>query len=135
MNPKNQLIVALDVFSFDEMRDIVEAIGDNVSIYKVGHQLFTAEGPKVIQFLKDLKKDVLLDLKLHEIPNSVASAIRSAGKHGVDMVTIHATGGRKMMEAAVEAGNNLIVDHIIENEAWLSHLVTLLSPFIVNAYY
>ena len=97
------LIVALDVFTFEEMKDIVDSTKAEVSIYKVGLQLLTAEGPKVIAYLKDLGKSVFLDIKLHEISNSVASAIKSAGKHGVDMITVHASGGQKMMETAVEA--------------------------------
>lgn len=56
MIDKNRLIVALDIFSFDEMKAIVEAIGDNVSIYKIGHQLFTMEGPKTVAFLKELER-------------------------------------------------------------------------------
>ena len=97
------LIVALDVFSFEEMVSIVTATQQEVDTYKIGHQLFTAEGPRVIQYLKALGKQVFLDLKLHEIANSVASAVTSAGRHGVDMVTVHASGGRTMMESAVTA--------------------------------
>lgn len=62
---KNKLIVALDVFSFGDMKNIVDAIGDEVDTYKIGLQLFTAEGPRVISFLKALNKDVFLDLKLY----------------------------------------------------------------------
>ncbi len=105
MNSKNKLIVALDVFTFGEVKTIVEAIGDEVHTYKVGLQLLTAEGPEVIRHLKRHGKDVFLDLKLHEIPNSVTSAVRSAGQHGVNMITVHASGGRRMMDAAVEAAS------------------------------
>ena len=97
------LIVALDVFTLDEMKAIVESTIAEVAAYKVGLQLLTAEGPDAIRYLKRLGKTVLLDLKLHEISNSVSSAIKSAGKHGVDMITVHASGGQKMMESAVEA--------------------------------
>ncbi len=99
------LIVALDVFTFEEMKSIVESTKAEVTTYKVGLQLLTSEGPEVIRYLKDLGKTVFLDLKLHEISNSASSAIRSAGKHGVDMVTVHASGGQKMMEAAAEAAS------------------------------
>lgn len=103
MTDKARLIVSLDVFSFDEMLCIVEATRNEVTIYKIGHQLFTAEGPRVIKYLKDLGKQVFLDLKLHEISNSVASAVRAAGRHGVDIITVHASGGVTMMQAAVDA--------------------------------
>ena len=97
------LIVALDVFTFDEMKSIVDSTKAEVTTYKVGLQLLTSEGPEVILYLKKLGKTVFLDLKLHEISNSVSAAIKSAGKHGVDMVTVHASGGQRMMEAAAKA--------------------------------
>ena len=99
------LIVALDVFTFDEMKSIVESTKSEVNTYKVGLQLLTSEGPKVIRYLKSHGKTVFLDLKLHEISNSVSSAIKSAGRHGVDIITVHASGGPKMMVAAVEAAS------------------------------
>lgn len=99
------LIVALDVCTVEEAKAIVEATSTEVHIYKVGLQLLTSEGPAIVNYLKSLNKTVFLDLKLHEIANSVASAIRSAGMHGVDMVTVHASGGQKMMEAAVQAAS------------------------------
>jgi len=99
------LIVALDVYSINEVKAIVESTSVEVSVYKVGLQLLTSEGPEVIRYLKGLGKTVFLDLKLHEISNSVSSAIKSAGKHGVDMVTVHASGGQKMMESAVAAAS------------------------------
>lgn len=98
----DRLIVALDVPTLGDMKHIVDSLGPAVSHYKIGHQLFTAEGPKTISYLKTLGKRIFLDLKLHEIPNSVASAIASAGNHGVDMITVHASGGRTMMKVAAE---------------------------------
>ena len=110
---RDQLIVALDLDSIDAMTKIVETLGDSVSTYKIGHQLFTSEGPKVISFLKNIGKKVFLDLKLHEIPNSVASAVRIAGHHGVDFVTVHASGGRRMLAAAAEAAHDFPEMNII----------------------
>ncbi|MEZ4868822.1 MAG: orotidine-5'-phosphate decarboxylase [Caldilineaceae bacterium] len=103
MTAREKLIVALDVPTLDEMAAIVTAIGDTIATYKVGHQLYIAAGPKAIAFLKERGKRVFLDLKLHEISNSVAAAVHAAGKLGIDMVTVHASGGRKMMQAAVDA--------------------------------
>ncbi len=100
---QDRVIVALDVPSMDAALEIVNRLGDQVSTYKVGHQLMTAAGPRVIAALKSTGKQVFLDLKLHEIPNSVASAVTAAANIGVDMVTLHASGGTAMMRAAVSA--------------------------------
>lgn len=106
MKNTDKLIVPLDLTSFEKMNQVVEDIGEIVSTYKIGHQLFTAEGPRTIRYLKGKGKTVFLDLKLHEISSSVAAAVTSAGSHGVDMVTVHASGGRRMMQAAVEAASH-----------------------------
>src|SRR5579872_6342151 len=105
MHPKSEdrLIVALDVSSAAAAQQIVTALGNSVHIYKVGMQLYTAEGP---QFVRDLVRSghqVFLDLKYHDIPNTVASAIREAAQLGVSMLTVHALGGEKMLRAAAEA--------------------------------
>lgn len=105
MKTSDKIIVALDLDTLEETKTIVEELGELISIYKVGHQLFTSEGPKVVSFLKELGKEVFLDLKLHEIPNSVAKAVSSAGRLGVSMVTVHASGGKKMLEAAVQSAS------------------------------
>lgn len=99
----HRLIVALDVCSAEEAQAIVLALGDSVCIYKVGMQLYTAEGPQIVRELVQSGKQVFLDLKYHDIPNTVASAVREAGRLGVSMLTVHAAGGSKMLQAAVEA--------------------------------
>src|SRR5512140_1497835 len=100
---RERLIVALDVPNAPEARRIVAAIGDSAQIYKVGKQLFTAEGPQVVRDLVASGRDVFLDLKYHDIPNTVAKAVRQAAQLGVRMLTVHASGGLKMLRAAVEA--------------------------------
>lgn len=100
---RERLIVALDVPNAPEARRIVAAIGDSAQIYKVGKQLFTAEGPQVVRDLVASGRDVFLDLKYHDIPNTVAGAVRQAAQLGVRMLTVHASGGLKMLRAAVEA--------------------------------
>lgn len=100
---RDRLIVALDVPSATQARQIVQSIGDGATTYKVGKQLFTAEGPKVVRDLVSSGRKVFLDLKFHDIPNTVAAAVRSAAELGVTMLTIHASGGSEMLKAAVEA--------------------------------
>ena len=105
MNSKDRLIVALDVAGASQARQIVQAIGDAATTYKIGKQLFTAEGPQVVRDLVASGRKVFLDLKYHDIPNTVAAAVRSAAELGVGMMTVHASGGSKMLQAAVEAAS------------------------------
>ena len=95
-------IVALDFPRADLALAMVERLGDACKFYKVGGELFTAAGPQVVQALRALGKDVFLDLKLHDIPNTVRGAARSAASIGAKLLSVHATGGREMIEAAVE---------------------------------
>jgi orotidine-5'-phosphate decarboxylase len=95
-------IIALDVATSEEALGLVERL-PRASFFKVGLQLYTAEGPTVVRRLKDRGLRVFLDLKLHDIPNTVAGAVRSAAGLGVDILTLHASGGAAMMAAAVDA--------------------------------
>ena len=97
------IIIALDFASQAEALSLVDQLGPACSSYKVGLQLLTAAGPGVVQELVARGKHVFLDLKLHEIPNSVASAVRAAGTLGVGMVTVHASAGSAVLRAAVSA--------------------------------
>src|SRR3954464_11060691 len=101
--PVDRLIVALDVSSAAAAQKIVNALGDSVHIYKVGMQLYTAEGPQVVRDLVNSGRRVFLDLKYHDIPNTVASAVREAAQLAVSMLTVHASGGENMLRAAAEA--------------------------------
>jgi orotidine-5'-phosphate decarboxylase len=116
-----QLIVALDVSSSVEAKKIVASLGDAVQFYKVGLQLYTAEGPPIVRDLVASAKNVFLDLKYHDIPNTVAAAVREAAKLGVSMLTVHAVGGAKMLKAAAEAAK----EHSSSNLAILA--VTVLT--------
>lgn len=100
---KHKLIVALDVPALDQARKLVETLSPVVEYYKIGKELFTAEGPAVVKMVHDLGGKVFLDLKFHDIPNTVAGAVRSAAKLGVWMVNVHASGGADMMREAAQA--------------------------------
>jgi orotidine-5'-phosphate decarboxylase len=103
LSSKDRLIIALDVSRASDAQKIVAEIGDTASTYKVGKQLFTAEGPQVVRDLVASGRKVFLDLKFHDIPNTVAGAVKSAVELGVSMLTVHASGGSKMLRTAAEA--------------------------------
>lgn len=102
-DPRQRLIVALDVSSAAAAQKIVAAVGDSALTYKVGMQLYTAEGPQVVRDLVASGRRVFLDLKYHDIPNTVEAAVAEAAKLGVSMLTVHASGSNRMLQAAVEA--------------------------------
>ena len=102
-DPRQRLIVALDVSTAAAAQKIVAAVGESASTYKVGMQLYTAEGPQVVRDLVASGRQVFLDLKYHDIPNTVGAAVAEAAKLGVSMLTVHASGSDKMLRAAVDA--------------------------------
>ncbi|MDP9097936.1 MAG: orotidine-5'-phosphate decarboxylase [Verrucomicrobiota bacterium] len=101
-----KIIVALDVATAKEAQPLSSLLADDVGMFKIGLQIYTAEGPALIRSISSLGPKVFLDLKLHDIPNTVARAVESAGKLGVRMLTIHLSGGGEMIRAAVSARNN-----------------------------
>lgn len=103
MTPRERLIVALDVSDADTARALVARLEGQVGIYKVGSQLFGAAGPELVRELVRARRSVFLDLKYHDIPNTVAAAARTAAALGVSFVSAHAGGGRAMLEAAARA--------------------------------
>lgn len=100
---QDRIIVALDVSTFQEARALIDKLRDNARWFKVGPQLFTSIGPDIIREIKDKGKKLFLDLKFHDIPNTVARASEAATELGVDMFNIHISGGLEMMRAAAEA--------------------------------
>ena len=100
---KHEIIVALDVPSAREAAQAVARIGDAVSFYKVGLELFLADGPETLRMLKGEGKSVFLDLKLHDIPRTVERAVGSCLRYGADLLTIHAQGSVAMVEGAARA--------------------------------
>src|ERR1041384_5478917 len=103
LTPRDRLIVALDVSSATAARKIVAAVGESVSTFKVGMQLYTAEGPSLVRGLVAAGRKGFLDLKYDDMPNPVAWAVREAAGLGVSMLTVHAGGGSNMLRGAVEA--------------------------------
>jgi orotidine-5'-phosphate decarboxylase len=106
-DPREKLIVALDVSTAAAAQKIVAAVGGSALTYKVGMQLYTAEGPQLVRDLVASGRGVFLDLKYHDIPNTVAAAVRQAAQLGVSMLTVHATGGAKMLRAAADAAHTI----------------------------
>jgi orotidine-5'-phosphate decarboxylase len=104
-DPKDRLAVALDVPSEDEAIKLADRLGDTCQWFKVGMELYYAAGNSIIQKLRDRGFNIFLDLKLHDIPNTVAGAVRAATKAGASLLTIHASGGAAMMTAAAEAAS------------------------------
>lgn len=98
-----EVVIPLDLSTLDDALSLVDRIGDGTDFYKVGLQLFTAEGPAAVGALRERGKRVFLDLKLHDIPDTVAGAVESAGRAGAELLTVHASGGARMMTAAAEA--------------------------------
>lgn len=98
-----ELIVALDLPSLADLPPLLKKLPDQVRYFKIGLELFTAEGPAAVRLLRERRKEVFLDLKLHDIPNTVARTVTAAARLEVALLTVHAAGGRAMLEAAVEA--------------------------------
>jgi orotidine-5'-phosphate decarboxylase len=95
---KDRIILVLDVQSREEAMKLVRPLHPHVGMFKVGMQLFTAEGPSLVRGILDIGGKVFLDMKFHDIPNTVTHAVLEAAKLGVSMITVHAAGGRAMME-------------------------------------
>ena len=99
----SRIVVALDVPTPEQALALTDRIGPECTFYKVGLELFVAAGPNVVRALRDRGKDVFLDLKLHDIPNTVARAVAVAADSGARLLTVHAMGGPEMLAAAAEA--------------------------------
>jgi orotidine-5'-phosphate decarboxylase len=106
--PADKIIVALDVATKPQALELVEQLRDKISFFKIGLQLYTAEGPEIVRAVLSTGAKVWLDLKLHDIPNTVARAVESASNLGVQMLTIHLSGGSEMIRAATAARTNSI---------------------------
>jgi orotidine-5'-phosphate decarboxylase len=131
---KDKIILPLDVPTGADALALVDKIGDRVGLYKVGLELFTAAGPDLVRQIRSTGAGVFLDLKLHDIPNTVRSAVRSASGLDVQMLTIHLSGGSEMAAAAVEGclNPNLLILGVTvltsSNQATLEECGVLATP-------
>jgi orotidine-5'-phosphate decarboxylase len=100
---RNPLVIALDVDSAGKALDLVERLRGLAGMFKIGNQLFTAEGPEIVRRITGLGEQIFLDLKFHDIPNTVAQAAVAAARMGVAIFNLHASGGSAMMKATSEA--------------------------------
>jgi orotidine-5'-phosphate decarboxylase len=103
MNARDRLIVAIDVPDAESAWRLIEQLGGHAGMFKIGSQLFTAAGPDFVHEIVGRGENVFLDLKFHDIPNTVAGAVSSASRLGVSLIDVHGLGGRAMLEAAVGA--------------------------------
>ena len=110
MNPQERLIVALDVDSIEKAVHLTKLLSPHVGAFKVGMQLYNSVGPEIIYTLKKLGANIFVDLKLHDIPNTVAQASRVLTSHGVDILNVHAAGGKEMMQSAAQAVHKEALD-------------------------
>jgi orotidine-5'-phosphate decarboxylase len=106
-NLEDRIIVALDVATAAEAREVVAELGDAVGAFKIGSQLFTAAGPSLVREFVEVGHRIFLDLKFHDIPNTVSHAAVEAARLGVWMFNVHALGGREMMERTTDAVRNV----------------------------
>ena len=128
MTRRAHAIVALDVPGIKPAMALVQRLGDACDFYKVGLELYAADGPNVVQWLRAQGKRVFVDLKAHDIPNTVAGVARSVAAQGASLLTVHAAGGESMIRAAVEAAG-------AQDGTGCGILaVTVLTSFDANAY-
>lgn len=123
MDDGPRLIIALDVDSYERAAVLVEQLSPLAGWFKIGSVLFTREGPRVCRLVKEAGAKLFLDLKFHDIPNTVRGAVTSAAALGADMITIHTSGGEAMMQAAVQARTDVgHTDMVIVGVTVLTHL-------------
>ena len=125
-----KIILALDVPTFNEAEHLVKAVCNTIGIFKVGKQLFTRCGPAVIEMIHHHGGKVFLDLKFHDIPNTVARAVEEACRLKVFMLTVHALGGEKMMrEACAKYGVYYATDKVYPTELVSSKPIRSMADF------
>ena len=125
MKPKDRIILALDVPDYEEAIRTAYRFEEHIEIFKVGSELFTAVGPEIIKKINSMGKKVFLDLKFHDIPNTVAKSAAAAARLGVFMFNVHTLGGLEMMRKAAEVIRKISLDENIERPKLIG--VTILT--------
>ena len=125
MTPGERIILALDVSEYDEAIDIVQKFREEVDIFKIGSELFTSVGPGIVEEINSMGKKVFLDLKFHDIPNTVCKSVLAAAKLGVFMFNVHTLGGLKMMRQAARTLTEFCLEKNIERPLLIG--VTILT--------
>ena len=114
MKPKDRIILALDVPDYDEAVRILYQFEEHIEMFKVGSELFTSVGPKIVAKINSMGKKVFLDLKFHDIPNTAAKSSAAAARLGVFMFNVHALGGLEMMKRAADTVRKISLDENID---------------------
>lgn len=125
INTRDRLIVALDYDTMADVERLLDNLRGQVGFYKVGLQLFSRNGPKAIKYLVEQGAKVFADLKLHDIPNTVAKATRALTALGVDIIDVHVSGGTEMMKAASRAAEEAAQEYGVQKPAVIG--VTVLT--------
>lgn len=125
MNPRERIILALDVSDHDEAIKIVHRFKDHIDIFKVGSELFTSVGPRLIKEINLMGKKVFLDLKFHDIPNTVTRSVLAAARLRVFMLTVHTLGGLDMLKQAADALGKFAIEKNIRRPRLIG--VTILT--------
>jgi orotidine-5'-phosphate decarboxylase len=121
-DPARRIIVALDLAEEQALIGLVRSLRGHVGMFKVGKELFTAMGPAAVRLVQEHGGEVFLDLKFHDIPNTVAGAVRSACRLGVAMLTVHVAGGKAMLKAAVQAAREALAAPLVVGVTVLTSL-------------
>jgi orotidine-5'-phosphate decarboxylase len=127
---KPEIIVALDFKDFDSAKNMINELGNNIDYYKVGLESFVSFGPQLIELLKDKDKKIFLDLKFHDIPNTVASVALASLKYGVDIINLHVQGGIEMMKVTADKIKEKCIEKNIKKPLLIG--VTLLTSLDKN---
>lgn len=123
----DRVIVALDVDSLGKMKDLVVRLDDSVNFYKVGMELFYSAGTGTVEYLCQQNKKVFLDLKFHDIPNTVAASVTTLTRLGASVLSLHAAGGRSMLYAAARAASEAAFRYGVERPKLVA--ITALTSF------
>ncbi len=125
MQPRDRIILALDVAEYDKAVDIVRQFKEHLNIFKVGSELFTTAGPKIVEAIHSMDKKVFLDLKFHDIPNTVSKSSLTVARLGVFMFNIHTLGGYEMMKQAAQTLSKFSLERNVDRPKLIG--VTILT--------